>query len=221
MQAKEPHSGVDGRERPLLLVDIDGVISLFGAPAGLGAGAEERADGALHSIDGMLHFLSFTAAAHLLALASVYELVWASGWEERADEYLPHLLGLPRGLPFLCFQRAVGRSHAHWKLDAIDAYAGERPLAWIDDALDDACRSWAQARLQTAPTLLVQTEPRRGLTESEAALLSGWARELRASYSSSSGTSTGSSSSASSSAKPGSVPPAPIFSSDARSASNS
>jgi hypothetical protein len=219
MQAKEPHSKVDGRERPLLLVDIDGVISLFGAPTGLGGGVEARADGALHSIEGMLHFLSFAAAAHLLELSSEYELVWASGWEERADEHLPHLLGLPRGLPFLRFQRAVGRSHAHWKLDAIDAYAGERPLAWVDDALDDACRSWARAR--TAPTLLVQTEPQRGLTDGEAALLSGWARELRCGYSSSSGASTGSSSSASSSAKPGSVPPAPIFSSDARSASNS
>jgi HAD domain in Swiss Army Knife RNA repair proteins len=180
MQAKEPHSGVDEPERPLLLVDIDGVISLFGAPAGLGAGVEERTDGALHSIEGMLHFLSFTAAAHLQELSSEYELVWASGWEERADEYLPHLLGLPRGLPFLRFQRAVGRSHAHWKLDAIDAYAAERPLAWIDDALDDACRDWARTRSGKAPTLLVQTEPRRGLTGSEAALLSGWARELRA-----------------------------------------
>jgi hypothetical protein len=179
MRAKERQSGLDERERPLLLVDIDGVISLFGGWTGPGAGAE-RTDGALHSIEGMLHFLSFTAAAHLLELSSEYELVWASGWEERADEYLPHLLGLPRGLPFLRFQRAVGRSHAHWKLDAIDAYAAERPLAWIDDALDDACRDWAHARSGTAPTLLVQTEPRRGLTGSEAALLSGWARELRA-----------------------------------------
>jgi hypothetical protein len=180
MQAKEPHSGVDERERPLLLVDIDGVISLFGGWTGLGADGGQRTDGALHSIEGMLHFLSFTAAAHLLELSSEYELVWASGWEERADEYLPHLLGLPRGLPFLRFQRAVGRSHAHWKLDAIDAYCAGRPLAWIDDALDDACRGWAQARSSTAPTLLVQTNPRRGLTGREAALLSGWALELRA-----------------------------------------
>jgi hypothetical protein len=40
-------------------------------------------------------------------------------------------------------------------------------------------------------------------------------------YSSASGSSAGISSSASSSAKPGSVPPAPIFSSEARSLSNS
>ena len=67
----------------------------------------------------------------------------------------------------------MGRSNAHWKLDAIDAYAGDRPLAWVDDALNDACHEWASAR--AAPTLLVQTDPQRGLTEREASLLAQWA----------------------------------------------
>jgi Swiss Army Knife RNA repair-like protein len=167
--------GVVGGRPPLLMVDIDGVISLFGVPSA------ERADarairGALHSIDGAPHFLSSTAAAHLLALDALYELVWASGWEERADEHLPHLLGLPAGLPFLRFARDVGGKaapKAHWKLDAIDAFAGRRPLAWIDDAFNDACHHWAQAR--PAPTLLVQTAPEDGLTSAEAQLLSSWA----------------------------------------------
>jgi hypothetical protein len=83
---------------------------------------------------------------------------------------------MPAGLPFLRFARAVGRTNAHWKLDAIDAYAGERPLAWVDDALNDACHEWAEAR--AAPTLLVQTDPQRGLTASEAQQLAGWARAL-------------------------------------------
>jgi HAD domain in Swiss Army Knife RNA repair proteins len=208
-------------EKPLLMVDIDGVISLFGVPQPAAGVSDPRAappEGTLRSIDGAFHFLSSTAAAHLLELGELYELVWASGWEERANEHLPHLLGLPRGLPFLRFERSVGRANAHWKLDAIDAHAGARALAWIDDALVPACHDWAQAR--AAPTLLVQTDPRRGLTSIEAARLADWARAL-AGYSSPSVSSSGSSSSASSSAKPGSVPPAPIFSSEARSASNS
>ena len=157
------------------MVDIDGVISLF---AGAGEVRERAAAGRFHSIEGIPHFLSATAAAHLLALAAHFELVWASGWEERADDHLPHLLGLPPGMPFLRFEKAVGRSNAHWKLDAIERFSGERPLAWIDDALDEECRSWAERR--AAPTLLVQTDPRRGLTDAEAGLLMGWARELRA-----------------------------------------
>jgi|SRR5580693_2799857 hypothetical protein len=157
---------------PLLLVDIDGVISLFGwSPARDGRpGATDAGwpNGGFHSIDGIPHFLSAIAAEHLLALAATFELVWASGWEEKANEYLPHLLGLPT-LPYLSFERAVGRTNAHWKLDAIEAYAGDRPLAWIDDAFNDSCYEWARAR--AAPTLLVQTAPATGLTEVECAQL--------------------------------------------------
>jgi hypothetical protein len=156
--------------KPLLLVDIDGVISLFAS--------EQLASkqGSFHSIDGMFHFLSSSAAAHLLVLAEQFELVWCSGWEEKANEHLPHLLGLPPALPYLRFERAVGRANAHWKLVAIDDFAGSRALAWIDDAMNSACHEWAAAR--AAPTLLVQTAPEHGLTEHEAELLARWASEL-------------------------------------------
>jgi hypothetical protein len=181
MQPKEPLGGSQDGSRPLLLVDIDGVISLFGLCLDA-AGQPRGVDGSFHSIDGIPHFLSSTAAAHLLALAPLFDLVWASGWEEKADEHLPHLLGLPAALPFLRFSRrplpvaggAGGRvTSGHWKLDAIDAYAGRRPLAWIDDALGPACQQWAAAR--PAPTLLVPTAPELGLTSREAQLLADWA----------------------------------------------
>jgi hypothetical protein len=181
MGAKDNLGDAKERARPLLMVDIDGVVSLFGGWERPARERDDRSsgpspDGSFHSIEGMPHFLSSIAAAHLLDLSSMFELVWASGWEERANEHLPHLLGLPRELPFLRFPRAVGRANAHWKLDTIDAYAGERPLAWVDDALNGACHEWALAR--TAPTLLVQTEPTLGLTAREAAQLAGWAHAL-------------------------------------------
>lgn len=160
--------------RPLLMVDIDGVISLFGGPPVWGKASP--AEGSFHSIEGIPHFLSAIAAAHLLELADIFDLVWASGWEEKADEYLPRLLGLPAGLPHLSFERPVGRANAHWKLEAIERHADGRPLAWLDDALSEECRSWALAR--QAPTLLVQTDPRLGLTDAEAVLLGNWARSL-------------------------------------------
>ncbi len=162
------------------MVDIDGVISLFGA---LPDASRDRRllDGSFHSIEGIPHFLSSTAAAHLLGLSSLFDLVWASGWEDKADEYLPHLLGLPAGLPFLRFSSAVRVTrvaNGHWKLEAIDAYAAVRPLAWIDDAFSPDCHEWASAR--PAPTLLVQTAPERGLTSREAQLLADWAMALPA-----------------------------------------
>jgi hypothetical protein len=177
MEAKEPVDPTEGHRRPLLMVDIDGVLSLFGGWQPTSGAVDDRTlDGSLHSIDGIPHFLSSTAAAHLLELASLFDLVWASGWEERANEHLPHLLGMPPDLPFLRFPRAVGRSNAHWKLETIDSYADGRALAWIDDALNDACREWADAR--SAPTLLVETDPTRGLTDQEARELSAWAHAL-------------------------------------------
>lgn len=150
------------------------MISLFGF------GAAERPDGSFHAIDGIPHFLSASAAGHLLGLADRFELAWASGWEEKANEYLPHLLGVP-ALPHLSFDvraRGVRQANAHWKLDAIDAYARSRPLAWIDDSFNEACHRWAGER--AAPTLLVQTEPARGLTRREAAVLERWALQLAA-----------------------------------------
>jgi hypothetical protein len=138
------------------MVDIDGVVSLFGFPGHAPPGPRS-VEGSFHWVDGIPHFLSATAAQHLLALGAIFELVWCSGWEERANEHLPHLLGLPRNLPFLRFGRP-------------------RALAWVDDCLDAACHAWAAAR--AAPTLLVQTAPEVGLTERESERLCAWARTL-------------------------------------------
>jgi len=157
--------------KPVLLVDIDGVISLWGWTS------NDRPDGAFHNVDGVMHFLSGDAGNNLLKLMCSFDLVWCSGWEEKADEHLPRALGLPSGLPFLSFDRNPGRGHGHWKLAAIDAYAGrDRPIAWIDDAHDSACRTWAAAR--RGPTLLVKTTPATGLTQSHVARLQAWAEGL-------------------------------------------
>src|SRR5207244_3981826 len=65
-------------DKPVLLVDIDGVISLFGFSS------DERPEGTWCSVEGMPHFLSATAAEHLQRLAEWFDPVWCSGWEERA-----------------------------------------------------------------------------------------------------------------------------------------
>jgi hypothetical protein len=158
-----------------------------------GSGSDEIR-GSLHTIEGTPHFLSHAAAAQLLELSERFELVWASGWEEKAGEHLPYLLGLPADMPYLRFERgsgaagstravgstgAVGLTGAHWKLAAIERHAGTRALAWVDDSFNDACHEWAARR--QAPTLLVETEPARGLTAREASLLTRWAQALASS----------------------------------------
>jgi hypothetical protein len=156
---------------PLLLIDIDGVISLFGFDAG------HPPSGRFLLVDGIPHFLSVTAAGLLGGLREQFELVWCSGWEEKADEYLPVALGLPAGLHHLTFDDAAAPGARHWKLAAIDGYAGrDRPLAWVDDAFDESCHRWARER--PGPTQLVATDPAAGFTAEQASRLRRWASTL-------------------------------------------
>jgi hypothetical protein len=155
-------------DRPLLAVDIDGVISLFGF--------EERPPHTqLQLVDGVPHCISLVCGERLLRLNDVFELVWASGWEDKANFYLPQLLGLPE-LPHISFDVSPSSGGAHWKLGALEAFAGERAIAWIDDNFDASCHEWAERR--PAPTLLVPTEPQMGLEEGHVDALTAWATSL-------------------------------------------
>ena len=157
--------------RPLLLIDIDGVISLFGFDHA------QQPQGNYVAVDGIAHFLSTEAGAQLIALSDDFELVWCSGWEEKADEHLPFALGLPAGLAHLTFATEDSGDGRHWKLGSIERYAGhDRPLAWIDDDHDPSCHAWAASR--PAPTLLVTTRPDTGLTAAQTAELTAWARAV-------------------------------------------
>lgn len=68
------------------------------------------------------------------------------------------------------------QTSAHWKLAGVDAYAADRPAAWVDDAFDQTCRVWARRR--EAPTVLVDSDPASGLTAEHAQVLRDWAREV-------------------------------------------
>jgi hypothetical protein len=158
-------------DHPLLLIDVDGVISLFGfdhasPPAGR-----------YQLVDGITHFLSATAGEQLRRLAERFELAWCTGWEEKANDYLPLALGLPGPLPHVAFDSAQRPGQAHWKLLGIDRHVEPtRALAWIDDAHNEACRSWAAGR--PGPTLLVGTDPAVGLTAGQVDQLERWAEGL-------------------------------------------
>ena len=158
--------------KPILFVDVDGVISLFGFAPGTG-----QLPGPLHWVDGVAHCIPEDVGQRLVTLAEGFELVWATGWEERANEHLPYLLKLPfRDLPCLRFDGRAVFGSAHWKVDAVDEYAADRPAAWIDDNLTVECHEWAQGR--SAPTLLVETSPPVGLTDEHVSMLLDWAERL-------------------------------------------
>jgi hypothetical protein len=166
------HGTENPSKRPVLFLDVDGVISLFGFSS------SDEPPGRFHWVDGVVHCIGQTCGNHVRSLTERFEVVWATGWEEKANEYLPHLLGLDSELPVLTFDGRAVWGTAHWKLDAIDEYAGDRPAAWVDDNLSEECLVWAANR--AAPTVLIETDPAIGIGTPEVERLLGWADRLAA-----------------------------------------
>ena len=75
--------------QPILAVDVDGVISLFGFDA-----PPPPLSVAWHLIDGTPHCISLAAGERLGRLTATFELVWATGWQDRANDRLPQVIGI-------------------------------------------------------------------------------------------------------------------------------
>jgi hypothetical protein len=170
-KADRSAAGRAGGGLPILFVDVDGVLSLFGWERD-----QHPPGGRFHNVEGIVHLIGEHGGRLLARLRDHYELVWATGWEERANEHLVHLLELEEELPTVSFDGRAVFGSAHWKLEALDDFAGDRPAAWIDDNIDAECRTWAERR--SAPTLLVQTETHVGITDEHVETLIAWAAEL-------------------------------------------
>lgn len=171
--------------KPLLFVDVDGVISTYGfagndgVPGGtrpIGASAV-AGNGTFHNVDGIIHHIGAGMERRLHELLPHFEAVWATGWGERANDHLVHLLSLPAELEVVEFAVAPSLDGSgHWKLDSLTTRAAARAAAWIDDGLNDACYEWAAARAEA--TLLVPTDPADGLRDEHVTTLVEWARSL-------------------------------------------
>jgi hypothetical protein len=181
------HSADSAEKRPILAIDVDGVISLFGFDS---PPPPEVARWEL--IDGTPHLISIAAAERIRRLSGRFEPVWATGWQDRANDRLSLITGIGP-LPVIEFDAhrkrqsgdagepaaAAGTTEAHWKLGAIGEFCATRPLAWIDDSFDQSCFDWAAAREERGePTLLVPTEPDLGFEEAQAAVVADWAASL-------------------------------------------
>lgn len=169
-----PRPGTRRDGRPLLFLDIDGVLSPA-APSDPESYTE-------HTVDDVLRFrVSVRYGAWLGELARHYELVWASTWEHLANEHLGPLLGLPE-LPvveFSAYERQQGdprhpvvQLFEMRKWAPILRYADGRPFAWVDDVIPVRIRrqAWPYRGI-----LLVPVDPEEGLTRPDVDRLLAWA----------------------------------------------
>ncbi|HMS72761.1 MAG TPA: hypothetical protein PKB03_06960 [Baekduia sp.] len=142
--------------RPLLLLDVDGVLVVLGD-----AGGEPvfEARAGIFSVR-----IAERTPQHVRALAKEFDVAYASSWGTGADDFISPLIGLPHGIPHIPFDRdaevPIGTT---WKLPAVARFVRSRPAAWVDDEIDGDVDRWAASR--AAPTLVVCTDPSAGLLD--------------------------------------------------------
>ena len=171
MAAALPATFDSGDPRPLLLVDVDGVVCPYG---------DELADPAAAGleqviIDYLPMWFDGRISDRLERLGKSFQLVWCTAWQDRAAQSLARHLGLPP-LPVIYFDEPTA-GDGHWKWPAIEAFVGDRPFAWIDDEVGQA--DLARAGRRSALTLLVRIGGSRGLVDSHVQQLEDFAETVR------------------------------------------
>ena len=153
--------------RPVLFLDVDGVLNPFGPACPAGFAEHDLFPGEEPVRVNPEH------GAWITDLLAAFDIIWATFWNEDANRLLAPLLHISR-LPVLTMPTAPSRPGA--KVPLIASRAGSRPTAWIDDAHTPEAWAWSEGR--QAPTRLITTEPAFGLTRARVRQALEWARCL-------------------------------------------
>lgn len=156
-------------ERPLLLVDIDGVLNPWAideCPAGF-------SEYWLFPEDEEPVRLAAAHGEWLMELAKHFDVVWASAWGSQAHRLLGPILGLEE-FPFVPMPDTPFQPRD--KVPAVAMFVGDRPAAWVDDQMVPEAHAWARSRGE--PTLLLEVDHRVGLGRGDVERLLAWVRDL-------------------------------------------
>lgn len=171
--------------RPVVAVDVDGVINAVGEDATISHLIPLPEDA--HPINPF--FLGreavavalVPAAAEFFMAAADADLRWASAWEHLADA-VGHLIGIgPLPLAVDSDRRPAhaGESEVEWKAASIRAaIAPDAPLVWVDDVADPALMAD-----RAGPTLVIAPDPRVGLTFAHVRLVADFLQQHTAAHS--------------------------------------
>lgn len=103
-------------------------------------------------------------------------LVWATTWEQEANEWIGPHIGLPE-LPFVPWpaaqERADEQDGRYWKTRFVAEYAADRPFAWFDDQISQIDARWC-AENHPAASLLQWIDPAYGIRDRDLAVVRRW-----------------------------------------------
>ena len=166
-------------QKPVLLVDVDGVLNPFAHRGDFAPGWETYQIEALH-LGNPKTFRVFLWAKHgswLDELETDFELIWATTWEEQANTLIGPKIGLVRHWPVA---EIAWRMSGYNKTMGIEELIGDRPAAWIDDEPGSSGLYWRDERLKRGiPTLILTPDPAVGLTRAHKDKLHRFAASLR------------------------------------------
>lgn len=152
--------------KPLLLLDVDGVLAPFGATP------TEGYPGYIYNEDYRIH-VSDANKERLATLTKHFDIHWCTAWGEDANDVISPLHDLPT-YPVVSLGSVatdIGgfvqfhSTDTHWKASAIAAYVEDRPYAFVDDDIDDRGVQYAMERDKKVPTLWLPVRCQIGLTD--------------------------------------------------------
>lgn len=162
--------------RPLLLLDIDGVVNAYRFRPGV-SHLPADAYGDLTALDvpsdseGVFRFWTSPAlVAELAALATGgdVEVAWLTTWQDQANVHAGPAVGLP-WLPVAARSGKV--SDSGWKARAAcEALQLGRPLIWVDDE-EIGPRQRVEFAASGVPHQLIVPDPQVGLTRGDVAAM--------------------------------------------------
>ncbi|GAA4576784.1 HAD domain-containing protein [Planotetraspora kaengkrachanensis] len=159
------------RSKPLLLLDVDGVLN----PSRRSSLRYRRhncvVDGGLYRL-----LLDRRHGPLLLSLArdTNAELVWATTWEEHANVEIAPRVGLPRLPVIRVTGDPVSKAGEHFKTRPVADYVDGRPFVWFDDGLTTADDDYLRAHEGVGDFLLVHVDARHGLDGNHLAQAREW-----------------------------------------------
>ncbi|MGV8847695.1 hypothetical protein [Tessaracoccus sp.] len=167
--------------KPFLLLDVDGPLNPWRMSR-----LTARDNGYVShqiTVTGQMYgvYLNPAHGAALLGLTDLVDLMWATTWEDSANELISPHLGLPSDLPVIYWPADALHPSTHrgsWKTRHVLAAVNGNAFAWFDDDINRHDRTYVAATTGAGPSLLRRVEPHLGLTEADFSAVRDWARAL-------------------------------------------